>query len=59
MIKLKCIKEVPSSKYVASDVIVGNVYPQFEGYNDSDDYYIKDESGRYRYYDKSFFEIVS
>lgn len=56
---LKCIKEVSKETHVVTDVIIGNVYEQFEGYDDSDDYYIKDESGKYRYYDKWFFEVVS
>lgn len=50
---------VPKETHVITDVIVGNVYEQFEGYDDCDDYYIKDESGKYRYYDKWFFEVVS
>ena len=45
--------------HVVTDVIIGNVYEQLEGYDDFDDYYIKDESGKYRYYDKWFFEVVS
>lgn len=52
MKRLKCILSVPKEKYTVANVIVGNIYEQIEGYDDSNDYFLKDESGRYIYYDK-------
>jgi hypothetical protein len=59
MKKLKCIKEVPEKTHVATFVTVGNVYEQENNYDDTDDYYILDDSGIKKYYDKWFFEVVS
>lgn len=59
MKKLKCILEVPEKTHVATFVTVGKVYEQEDSYDDADDYYILDDSGMKRYYDKWFFEVVS
>ena len=55
---LKCIMAVPRTTHVVTDVTVGKVYEQNEGYEDCDDYYLKDDTGKYRYYEKCFFEVV-
>jgi len=59
MKKLKCILEVPKETHVATGVTVGKVYEQEDGYDDVDDYYILDDSGIKRYYDKWFFKALS
>jgi hypothetical protein len=59
MKKLKCIMAVPRTTHVVTDVTIGEIYEQYPDYDDCDDYYVKDNTGNYRYYDKWFFEVVS
>ena len=58
MKKLECILEVSKKTHVATDVTIGQIYEQDDDYNDCDDYYIKDNTGKKRYYDKWFFKVV-
>lgn len=55
---LKCIVEVPEERYTVTDVTVGKTYYQDDNYPDIDDYYITDDSGQKRYYEKCFFKEV-
>jgi len=55
---LKCILEVPKEGYTVTDVTVGKTYEQDDDYPDIDDYYITDNSGKKKYYDKWFFKEV-
>ena len=50
---------VPRTTHVVTDVTLGKIYEQYPDYDDCDDYYVKDNTGNYRYYDKWFFEVVS
>jgi len=44
---------------VATFVTLGKIYFQDENYDDCDDYYFLDDSGKKQYYDKCFFEVVN
>lgn len=50
---VKCIS-VPDENYVAREVIVGKNY-ELTSFDD-EHYYLKDESGKNRYYEKQFFK---
>ena len=58
MKKLKCILEVPKDVYSSNHTTVGKVYLQRNSYDDITDYFIIDDTGKERYYEKWFFEEV-
>jgi hypothetical protein len=58
MKKLRCIS-LPKFKRNLPSITLGKIYEQEYGYDDSDDYWIIDDSGRKIYWEKYFFEEVS
>ena len=55
---LRCIKDVPIATNSVTDVTIGKIYEQADDYDDCDDYYIRDDTGKIHYYEKQFFEVV-
>lgn len=55
--EVKCITEVPQDKFTEFNVTVGLIYEVKENYDCVDDFYIKDDTGNFNYYEKQFFEV--
>lgn len=58
MKKLRCI-QLPEFERNVPSITVGKIYRQDSDYDDSDDHYIIDDSGRKIYWEKYFFEEVT